>query len=298
MRAVSFLQRVFSRPAVATESRAGAAPASGSAAPSLTAEAFSRLREGVVVYSGFRAGSHLLQGALSDLTALHDVDEVFARKTPDPAAFSAYVTAPGTDTAGLITDPETHLAGYLEHLFTHTASDAPLIFSLKYSQAHRLGADDITQAPILLKQLVAYGIPVLHLVRRDVVGQAISHLVADATGTFDATVPRDDRPIWLDPDMVIRLARARAAEQHRAEAHLAAISARTQRVMFEDIAAPSTRAEALRRVLRFLDRYAAVPDAYDPPTRPTQTARAVSNRAEIMDHVLSDAPDLAAPLPR
>lgn len=296
MRAVSFLQRVFSRPA-ALGRTPEPVPAPVVAPPSLTADAFSRLRNGVVVYSSFRAGSHLLQGALSNLTSLYDVDEVFARKSVDPASFLAYVTAPETDATGLITDPEAHLAGYFEHLFAHTPTDAPLIFSLKYSQAHRLGVDDVTQAPVLLKQLVAYGIPVLHLVRRDVVGQAISHLVADATGQFIGSAPQDQRPIWLDPEIVVGLARTRAAEQRRADAHLAAISARVQRVMFEDLISATSRAEALRRALRFLDRFANVPDGYDPPTRPAQTARVVSNRVEIWDHVLSEAPDLASPLP-
>lgn len=267
----------------------------GPVLPALSGAGFGRLRNCVVVYSNFRAGSHLLQSSLAALTSLRDADEVFARRSDDPASFNAFLAGAAADPDALLLDPESQLPHYLRHLFEHAAHDGPLILSLKYTQAYRLGADDMTAAPLILKVLADYQVPVLHLVRRDVVQQAISHLVAASSGQFHATDPATNpangQTLWLDPAEVAALARVRAEEQQRSRAHLDAISARHLTVYYEELA-PGRVAEELRRVLRFLDRYAPVPDGFRAPTRAMDSDRRVSNRAEIMDHLLNRSPDL------
>jgi LPS sulfotransferase NodH len=260
----------------------------------LSQAGFSRLRESVVVYSNFRAGSHLLQSSLATLTALHDVDEVFARKSTDPASFNAYLNSGAADAAGLLAEPERHLPSYFGHLFDHVPGTDPLIISLKYTQAHRLGADDLSNAPSILKLLAEYRVPVLHLIRRDVVQQAMSHLVASETGRFhagDAAANDGNQKIWLDPAEVATLARSRAEEQRRARAHLEAVSARHLTVYYEELA-PAGLADELRRALRFLDRYAHVPDRFKSSTAPMGSNDRVANRAEILDHLIGAAPEL------
>jgi LPS sulfotransferase NodH len=263
-------------------------------APALSGAGFSRLRNCVVVYSNFRAGSHLLQSSLSAVTALRDADEIFARQTSDANSFNAFLETADADHHALLVEPESQLPGYFRYLFDQVAHDAPLIISLKYTQAHRLGADDMTAAPLILKVLADYRVPVLHLVRRDVVQQAISHLVAADTGQFHASSaaqPDIDRKIWLNPAEVVSLARARAEEQKRARAHLDAISARHLTVYYEELG-PGRVADELRRALRFLDRYAHVPNGFRPATIAMDSDRRVANRAEILDHLLAKAPDL------
>lgn len=260
----------------------------------LSGAGFNRLRDCVVVYSNFRAGSHLLQSSLAAVTALFDADEVFARRTDTPHSFNAFVASAEADHPALLIEPESQLPRYFQYLFDQVNHDAPLILSLKYTQAHRLGADDVTAVPLVLKALADYRVPVLHLVRRDVVQQAISHLVATETGQFHTVKPNGsdgDRKIWLDPVEVASLARAKAEEQRRAQAHLAALSARHLTVYYEELA-PGKVADELRRALRFLDRYAHVPSGFRPATHAMESDRRVANRVEILDHLLARAPDL------
>ncbi|MBK8438208.1 MAG: hypothetical protein IPL38_01395 [Rhodobacter sp.] len=253
-----------------------------------------RLKDCVVVYSNFRAGSHLLQSSLTALTSLRDAGEVFARRSHDPLSFNAFLQSCEVDTLPFLIEPEQQIPGYFRYLFDHLPDDAPMIVSMKYTQAHRLGADDMTGAPILLKVLADYRVPVLHLVRRDVVRQAISHLVAAETESFHiahADAADGNRKIWLDPAEVLALARTRAEEQRRARAHLEAVSARHLTMYYEELT-PGRLPDELRRALRFLDRYGQVPNGFLPETVAMESDRCVANRAEILDHMLARAPDL------
>lgn len=249
---------------------------------------FGMLQRSAVLYANFRSGSTMLKLALGQLTGLHPTPELFAQNGgDDPQSFEAYLNwRRANDDLAADDAPERILAGYLAHFFAAPVTATGLIFDLKYSQAARLGVDDLNQCPHILSYFCQLNLKVLHLMRRDVVAQAVSHLVARHSGAFHAEA--DGRPakssIWLDPNEVARLAAASSAAQQTARAHLAAAEAETVTIYYEDLAG-SGLPRTLRRMLRFLDLPATVPDGFRPAIQPQNSADAVANLDEVLDYV-------------
>ncbi|MBY6201001.1 hypothetical protein KUV65_06475 [Maritalea mobilis] len=255
------------------------------------------LRRSALIYSNFRSGTHMLRSSLLQLTDLQTGGELFARANREPGSFSDYAAQPDTEAAELLLDPERHLPHFLAHHLSTLAPSQPVVFDIKYSQAARLGVDDLTQAPTILKFFTALHVPVLHVIRRDVVAQAVSHLLAEKRDQFfaDAALSngqgKSASPVWLNPTEVCDLAQARSEEQRRAQAHLAAVSADVCTLYYEDLAGPNFVPE-LRRIFQFLDRYARVAPGYRAPTRPQNSRLDVANLNEIYDMAMERMPGL------
>jgi hypothetical protein len=256
------------------------------------------LRRSVLIFSNFRSGTQMLRSSLVQLSDLQTGGELFARANTEPGAFSDYIAHPDTDLEGLLRDPERHLPFYLAYRLSTLEPSQPAAFDVKYSQAARLGVDDLTLAPTILKYFAALHVPVLHVIRRDVVAQAISHLLANKRGRFfvdrgaPAARPQSVEPIWLNPTEVCVLASARREEQRRAQAYLKAVSADVCTLYYEDLAGPALVPE-LQRTFRFLDRYARIPLTYQPPTRAQNSRLDIANRNEIYDMAMERFPGLA-----
>ncbi|AHM04474.1 hypothetical protein roselon_02129 [Roseibacterium elongatum DSM 19469] len=255
------------------------------------------LRRSALVYSNFRSGTHMLRSSLIQLTDFQTGGEVFARTNTASGSFSDYVAQPETNTTDLLLDPERHLPLFLAHHISTLDAANPVLFDVKYSQAARLGVDDMTLAPTVLKFFVALHVPILHVIRRDVVAQAISHLLAEQRGRFHAEADASGgsetptAPVWLNPSEVCDLAQTRREEQRRAQAHLTAISADVCTIFYEDLSG-TTLVPELRRISRFLGRYTRVDPGYKPPTRAQNSRLDVANRVEIYDLAMERMPGL------
>lgn len=264
---------------------------------------FEDIKRTFVLYSNFRCGTNLFKSTLRHIGGIEGTREYFGRQPQPPGVkhFDEFLDSPNADLHGLLHNPNPHLLEYFGFLLAEVPPDCPFMIDLKYAQAYRLGVDGIDYSPVILRTLVNWGIPVIHLIRRDLLGQAISHLVALKTGKpiqlawektsngTDNAPPKAD--IWLDPGEVIRIARAREAALNTAWHHLQILKANHITVFYEDLVGQDW-ARHYQRCFAFLDHYVEMPEEYTPITVRQSSAKRVANLKEIMERVYVEAPEL------
>jgi LPS sulfotransferase NodH len=260
----------------------------------------SDVQRSAVLYSNLRSGSNLFRITIGAVGRIFVPEEIFnpVYRSPNALLFNAYLEQPGTDLQGFLLEPEKNLPAYFQAFFADAPRDAPVLIDLKYSQAYALGVDYDVHVPVILKVLVNWQFPIIHLVRRDVVAQAISHLVALRTGKYlqiagreDAKTADNKEKFWLDPAEVLRVARAGDWAARAAQRHLDVLGARQMRILYEDIIGPAAISH-YRRCLRFLDIYREIPQGYAPRIVRQNSSRLVVNIEEIMEYVMAHAPEL------
>jgi len=264
--------------------------------PAVEREEFKRT---FVLYSNQRSGSNLFKSTMVEVGGLFASKEVFLREGQSGVCnltFDEYLADPKRRSAELTGQAHELIPDYLREFLLQTPQKKPVLIDLKYPQAFRLGVDDVFHSPNILKVLGRLRVPIIHLVRRDVLSQAISYIVAVRTGTWvdfghAARVPDTGVKFWLDPAEVTQVARAREFSVRTARYHLEFLKVRHITVFYEDIAGPAW-ATQYRRVLRFLDLYAEVPETHRPKTVPQRSTRRVANLTEVLEYVQKAAPEL------
>jgi len=253
-----------------------------------------------VLYSNYRCGTNFVKSVLSRVSEVHQVDELFAREEAgggEDFAFSKYIRGKKPDVSELLLSPERGLRRYLNYIYADVPDSGAVLFDVKYEHAYRLGVDGQDQTPIVLTQFRHLDLPIIHLIRRDAIAQALSHLVASRTGVYmnlrgsAAGGAQDSERYWFDPAEVLRLARGRIYIHEQARTQLQLLGARTITAYYEDLTGPRWR-EQFQRLCRFLDIYVEIPNDFVPDTVNQRSGERVANRDEILDYVQDNAPEL------
>jgi LPS sulfotransferase NodH len=270
---------------------------------------FNALRQSALIYGSYRVGTHMLKLTLARAAGYVAAPESFAR-VPDEGLpdyiYSTWLTQDLHRSEHKGTATREELLAYLAWLQLNAAQDSdtprPLLLDVKYDQAMRFGADAPGARPLIIEWLVEMGLPVIHLIRRDAVAQAMSHMLARKSGVFFAPstlAPSDPptvTPTWLDPVEVVHAARAYRLAQMTAHHQLSRPGVRLVTMAYEDMLGAGFVPQ-LRRCLRRLDRYAELSPHLRPVTQRQNSSLAVANRAEIVDYALIHAPDLVGHIP-
>ena len=196
------------------------------------------------------------------------------------------------------TDASEAARQFLRRLLEVKEPRKQVLLDIKYPQLYAFGVNHETNAPNFLEILCKLKRPILHLVRRDVVDQAISLLVANQTGAFlrsrsaaGADSGRARALHWLNPEDVYRIAKARRWASQQAAQTLDHIGAKVLLVHYEDLASESW-AQVFRRIFAFLDHYADLPKSLPDTTERQNSRDLVSNLAEIRGFVAEKDPSL------
>lgn len=270
------------------------------AAPRLDYRDFQRT---AVILSGYRSGSHLLKLSLASLAQMQGPPEPLNTGIKGEKTFAlGDHLARGGSNASLMTNAPAAFHEFLAKFYASTQAESRILFDLKYPQAFAFGVNgemDLSMpVPVTLQEFAKLGVPVIHLVRRDVVAQAMSLLVAEQSGVYlrqKGDASKDERsPVRLPPREVLRAAR----RFHHARQHfnlvLSALGMRVLNLEYEDLVADTTF-EHLRSALRFLGRYADVPAGFASPIRRQSSEGLVLNADDIRAHVRQRAPELYVP---
>lgn len=224
------------------------------------------------------------------------LDEPFSKVASGAVCLDKYLGLDKSVASELLLDPDTGLRRFLNYLYSAVSPNGNILLDIKYEQAYRLGIDNEAHGPVVLTQLVRMGVPIIHLIRRDAIAQAVSHLVALRTGVFSKTagdVDRtvDDERIWLDPEHVLGVARSRRDAHRRAREHLSALHARHMTVFYEDISG-ADRTNQIQRIFQFVDQYVEIPDNFVSDTIRQESRRRVVNMDDINHYIVEREPDL------
>lgn len=271
------------------------APAAPEPAPRPTLD-YDDLQRTFVLLSNFRSGTHFFKTMLNRVARVHAPAEPFNLSLAggNDLTFRRFIdgdTAPQTST---ILKEASVIFDYLAHFYANTPPEQKILFDLKYSQAYALGVNEQRMVPTILEEFVKVDLPFVHLIRRDLIAQAVSLLVAEITGEFHKTGDsKDDQRFWLDPDQVLEVTRSRRFAIDEATRHLDVLGARVVTVFYEDLISPEWKSE-LRRTFRFLDHYADIPDDFDPVTANQKSASRVANIGEIVQHISARDPSLVS----
>ena len=255
----------------------------------------------VVLYSNYRSGTNLFKSTLNSIGAISSESEYFSRELAGRSDgflfFDNYLKQEGVDLQEVISKPKIALHRYFGYLFPRLPKQERYLIDLKYDHAMRFGLDVATQAPALLWWFANWNVPIIYLVRRDHLAQAISNLVAFNTGEYvrirDRAVAGADRqdPIWLDPQQVLKLGRAYRFARQSADYYLRTVNADYMTVFYEDITGPDSAA-VYRRCMNFLGLYREFESEPAPGTARQFSASRVANIDEIMEIAFREAPDL------
>lgn len=265
-----------------------------------------QLRHSALLYSNFRTGSHFLKLTLAKLAAIEPLAEVLNPYQSDAVGALTFKTFLGQradiTATRLFMDPHGVTHEFVTALLAGVKDRRPAIVDLKYSQAATLGMDDTPTAPRILAQMVRMGLPVIHLVRRDVVAQALSLLVAQQTNVYvlatgagagnDAT--RGGEKFWFDPKAVLSLSRNLASARSAAQLQLTGLGSRTMTVFYEDLLSEAGLRDGLKRCLRAIDIFADLPEQIKPMTQRQNSLDRVANLDDIHQMIAAEDMDLAA----
>lgn len=269
--------------------------------PALNFEEFQKC---FVLFSNFRCGTTFLQMSLNKIAGMKARPEPFNEGTRGNVkdSFVEFLEREKISASDLMANGEKVVFSFFAQHLPAQGSDRPMPIDLKYSQSYVLGMHDLMMAPLLLKILIDAKLPVIHLIRRDMIAQSISYLLALKTGRYHRfarasdNAPAAAEQVWMDPEDVLRVALARQRATQIAGEQLTLLGARVLTVFYEDLSGDNW-ASHFARIFRFLDHYVEVPEAYDPGISRLNSAERVQNIDEIVEFVLMRNPELVSRIP-
>jgi LPS sulfotransferase NodH len=277
-----------------------AAPQRETKAPSIQVKSpqldFGDLQRTFVLYSNFRSGSHMFKSAVQSLAGVTGPDEPFNMSLSggDWFTFRDFKEAKHLGDAKPYRNDTSEFYDYLAGFYEKCPLTGPVLFDLKYSQSYTLGMSERLMVPVLLQELINLKLPIVHLVRRDVVAQAISLLVAEQTGEFFSTKGPESQAkpkIWLNPKDVHQIATSQMFAIKSATRNLEVLGANMLSIFYEDLVS-ANKQEHYQRTFRFLDHYAEVPSDFDPSTVRQNSMRRVANIGEVLQYISEEDPIL------
>lgn len=263
-------------------------PAS-SAPPRLDYRDFQR---SIALISSFRSGSHMLKLSLGQLAGMSTPVEPFNHMVDggDGYTIRTYLSEGGPKPL-IMTEGHAAVHHFLARFYQTMPPRRSIILDIKYPQAYAFGVNASMRVPVavpvVLEELHKLQIPFIHLTRRDLVAQAISLMVAENEGAYLVKSDAADqtrRPLRLTPRDVMATALQLRNARDNAQTVMQALGVRVLDVSYEDLTSPNWRYH-YREVLRFVNRYADIPETYSAPTRRQDSASRVTNLAEIRDYV-------------
>ena len=253
-----------------------------------------------LVLSGYRSGSHMLKLSLARLAQMQGPPEPLSPYFVERARFNlSDFIAQGGPSEPIFTHATAAFREFLARFYAHMEREQKILFDVKYDQAFTFGVDPLMEttlpAPIVLQEFALQNVPVIHLTRRDIVAQAMSLLVAERSGEFlrMSHVSAGDAlpPVRLSPrDVLAGAQRIQHARLHF-DRLLPMLGMRVLTVEYEELAAGNS-VEVLRSALRFLGRYADVPQGFSFPTQRQGSESSVINALEIRDYIAARAPEI------
>lgn len=281
----------------------------GSPAPRVPDPDF--LKKCAVLLADHRTGTNYMRLLFTKVTGFRGPAEpfIYLENTPDAAArtearlahtFEHAISVGAIDARTAFLDPKTAILQFIGHLQQavpqrpELPGPQPFLLDIKYSQSLRFGAS-AGLAPELLYHLTMFKMPVIHLIRRDALGQAISWMVAMERHVFfqrpGATVDQSPPTIFLDPRKVVEAATAYQESRRSMQAHLSRLGARVLTVVYEDALDEGMRTQ-LQRMMRFVDVWADIPPDLEPGSARQDSQRMVANLPEIVDAAMATDPGL------
>lgn len=258
-----------------------------SAPPRLDYRDFQRT---VVLFSSFRSGSHMLKLSLGQLASMSTPVEPFNHNVSDGYTIKTYL-AEGGPKPLIMTDGHAAVHHFLSRFYKTMPPQRSIILDIKYSQAYVFGVNASMQvpvaAPVVIEELHKLRVPFIHLTRRDLVAQAISLLVAEDEGAYlvkAGETGQSRAPVRLSPRDVMAAAVKLRNARDNARAVMEALGVRRLEIVYEDLISSNWR-QQYREVLRFVNRYADIPDTYSAPTQRQNSASRVTNILEIREYV-------------
>jgi len=252
------------------------------------------IRRLIVVYSNYRSGTNLLRSGLHSILQAPDLGEVFLDHQQNRNPLLEEFTAKNPHLSSFSHEHrKLFLEQYLAYLVGTTPNFAPALIDIKYSQAFFCGAlNNSYPLPLTLKTLSDFGCRVIHLIRKDVVAQAISNALAQQTDIYrvEADGAFEASPIVLDPEDVVRQARASLAAQEQGRQNLITAGCVPINVYYEDLI--NNYRGQLRRILGRLDHYAEIPQDAKPKTKRIKSSAFVLNLSEIKAYLEKNCPEL------
>lgn len=260
-----------------------------SAPPRLDYRDFQR---SIALISSFRSGSHMLKLSLGQLASMSTPVEPFNHNVDGGEGYTVKTyLAEGGPKPSIMTEGHGAVHHFLARFYKSMPPRRSIILDIKYSQAYIFGVNASMRVPVavpvVLEELHKLQIPFIHLTRRDLVAQAISLLVAEDEGAYLVKADEADqsrRPVRLSPRDVMTAATQLRNARDNARAVMDALGVRSLEVGYEDLISPNWRYH-YREILRFVNRYADIPETYSAPTRRQDSASRVTNLAEIRDYV-------------
>ncbi len=243
------------------------------------------LQRTTVLYSQPYSGCEALKSALAQLTGMHLPAAPFNVHTTnhDEYTYRTFVDDDPQRLRDALIDPTAALYKFLGAFLSKQPRTGPILLDISYGQATGMGVDDAEMMPLILKVLKHLDVPVVHLIRRDFVAQAI--MLALQGNTQDDDAPQ----MWLDPERVLKTATARRDAARDAARQLDFIDLRTITITHEDLTS-SRNADHLRRVLKHIDIYSDIPDGFAHATQGSDDFRLLANLNEIRDFAAANDP--------
>lgn len=254
-------------------------------------------RRSVVLFCSFRCGSHMFKAALERLTGLSVPPEPLNRYYGGEQGYTiGKFAAEAKSTLPPLSKPRDAAHAFLVRFFAAQPPEARVLLDIKYQQAYALGVTDETlvpmPTPMLLDVMHRGRVPFVHMIRRDVVSQAISLMIAEKSGSYFATppLPNQNEPtpakIRLVPRQVFDVARNQRLAQLQATALLKSMDVQLMTIAYEDLIGPN-RAEHYREAMRFMNLYGDIPPNFSSQTISQNSMALVANMAEIRAFVAS-----------
>jgi hypothetical protein len=245
----------------------------------------------IVLLSSGGAGSNVLKLVLGQLAAMLAPGEPFNPNMNDEGFYtvSKYLNEEGPRPQ-IMTDGYRALQHFLAVFFESMPNKAKIVLDIKYQHAYVFGVDASLRVPsavpIVLEELHRRGVPFIHWMRRDLVAQAMSVLVAEADRTFVSkgeAVIRTLPSHRLSPRDVLATAIRLRNGQENAKQVLEALGVIPLVVVYEDFS--QNWRDTVRQVLRFSGRYADIPYDFSPPLPRDDGLYRVANLSDIRDYV-------------
>ena len=253
------------------------------------------LQRSSVLYSNFRSGTHFTKSLIAKYGDVTCLTETFNLSLHGGQCYSLrdYLQDDDVDPVRALANSGATVFDLLPRVYAKCPEKGQVLFDMKYSQAYALGMHEGLMVPTILQELTKAKLPVIHLIRRDVVAQSVSLLVAEQTGQFHAKDGQEDqsRKIWLDPEAVRKMALSRQRAIADATRHLQALDAKVLTVFYEDLAFGDTVAQ-LRRIFKFIDHYVDLPTEVEANTKDQKSASRVANMDEIIERIGEVEPGL------